>query len=105
VWGVTSVLERGRTRAGGVWNEEGALLSLEVFRHFGPLAGGGVDVGVFLSTHPPSELRAPVVSQAAAMYRPGQPPLPIPTFDGQGISLDLGGGGPPIRLPIPLPIR
>lgn len=104
VWGVTSVLERGRTRAGGVWNEEGALLSLEVFRHFGPLAGGGVDVGVFLSTHPPSELRAPVVSQAAAMYRPGQPPLPIPTFDGQGISLDLGGGGPPIRLPIPLPI-
>ena len=104
VWGITNVLERGRARTGGIWNEEGALLSLEVFRHFGPLAAGGLDPGVFLSTHPPSELRAPVVSQAALMYRPGQPPLPIPTIDGQGISIDLGGGGAPIRLPIPFPL-
>ncbi len=109
VWGVTNVLERGRARTAaspgsGAWNEEGALLSLEVFRHFGPLAAGGVDPGVFMSTHPPSELRAPVVSQAALMYRPGQPPLPIPTIDGQGISIDLGGGGAPIRLPIPFPL-
>lgn len=105
VWGITNVLERGRARSGGAWNEEGALLSLEVFRHFGPLAQGGMDPGVFLSTHPPSELRAPVVTQAALMYRPGQPPLPIPTIDGQGISIDLGGGGAPIRLPFPLPIH
>lgn len=110
VWGITNVLERGRARTGGAWSEEGALLSLEVFRHFGPLAqgglaAGGMDPGVFLSTHPPSELRAPVVQQAAAMYRPGQPPLPIPTIDEQGVSIDLGGGAGPIRLPIPLPIR
>ncbi|MBN8617056.1 MAG: hypothetical protein J0L92_41130 [Deltaproteobacteria bacterium] len=103
VWGITNVLERGRQRTGGAWTDEGALLSLEVFRHFGPLASGGLDPGVFLSTHPPSELRAPVVSQAALLYRPGQPPLPIPTLDGQGVSIDLGGGAP-IRLPFPLPI-
>jgi hypothetical protein len=104
VWGITNVLERG-SAGGAAWTEEGALLSLEVFRRFGPLAQGGLDVGVFMSTHPPSELRAPVVQQAAAMHRPGQPPLPIPTIDGQGISIDLGGGAAPIRLPFPLPTR
>jgi hypothetical protein len=103
VWGITNVLERGAT-GGAPWTEEGALLSLEVFRRFGPLAQGGIDVGVFMSTHPPSELRAPVVTQAAAMHRPGQPPLPIPTLDGQGISLDLGHGAAPLRLPIPIPL-
>lgn len=107
VWGVANVLERGVGAGGGLegggpWNEQGALLSLEVFRHLGPLASGRLEVAVFLTTHPPSELRAPVIVQAARMHRPGQPPLPTPTIDAQGIAIDLGGG--PIRLPLRLPI-
>jgi|GEM_PF-386734 len=95
-WGVTTVLEVGHERRGGAWTEEGALLSLDTFRR---IAGRTVLATVFLSTHPPSELRAPIVRQIAGTWAPGRPPLPEPTIDARGVTIDLGSG--PITIPIP----
>lgn len=95
-WGVTTVLEVGHERRGGAWSEEGALLSLDTFRR---IAGRTVLATVFLSTHPPSELRAPIVHRVANTWTPGRPPLPEPTLDERGVTLDLGSG--PITIPIP----
>jgi hypothetical protein len=95
-WGITSVLEVGHTRAGGRWNQEGALISLDTFRRI----AGVTDLrGAFLSTHPPSELRAPIVTQVAGLWSPGRAPLPEPTIDERGVTIDLGSG--PITLPLP----
>lgn len=101
MWGVTSVLESGHERTGGVWSEEGALLSLDTFRHIGEMNQADLPM-LFLSTHPPSMVRAPLVQSVADSWTPGRVPLPTPTIDSQGISIDLGGGGAPIRIPIPL---
>lgn len=99
MWGVTSVLETGHTRAGGAWSEEGALLSLDTFRH---LMAMGDDIALlFLSTHPPSEIRAPIVLQVSSQWQPGREPMPMPQFDSQGVSIDLGTGTP-LRIPIPI---
>jgi hypothetical protein len=100
MWGVTSVLETGHVRTGGTWTEEGALLSLDTFRHLGETRTEDLPM-VFLSTHPPSMLRAPIVQSVAHDWTPGRAPLPEPTVDAQGISIDLGGGSP-IHIPIPL---
>ncbi len=99
MWGITSVLEAGHERAGGHWSDEGALLSLDTFRHLGETNTDDLPM-VFLSTHPPSMLRAPIVEQVARAWTPGRAPLPEPTIDSQGISIDLGGGSP-IHIPIP----
>jgi hypothetical protein len=99
MWGITSVLEAGHERAGGHWSDEGALLSLDTFRHLGEMSTEDLPL-VFLSTHPPSLLRAPIVQQVSRSWTPGRAPLPEPTVDSQGISIDLGGGAP-IHIPIP----
>lgn len=99
MWGITSVLEAGHERAGGPWSDEGALLSLDTFRHLGEMSTQDLPL-VFLSTHPPSMLRAPIVQQIARSWTPGRAPFPEPTVDGQGIAIDLGGGTP-IHIPIP----
>ncbi len=99
MWGITSVLEAGHDRPGGHWSDEGALLSLDTFRHLGEMSTDDLPL-VFLSTHPPSMLRAPIVEQVANAWTPGRAPLPEPTVDAQGISIDLGGGTP-IHIPIP----
>jgi hypothetical protein len=104
MWGVTSVLESGHERTGGVWTEEGALLSLDTFRHIGEMNEADLPI-LFLSTHPPSLVRAPLVQSVADSWTPGRVPLPTPTIDSQGISIDLGGGGGPIHIPIPLGTR
>jgi len=99
MWGITSVLEAGHERAAGPWSDEGALLSLDTFRHLGEMSTDDLPL-VFLSTHPPSMVRAPIVEQVARSWTPGRAPLPEPTVDSQGISIDLGGGAP-IHIPIP----
>lgn len=98
MWGMTSVLEAGHERAGGHWSDEGALLSLDTFRHLGETTADALPL-VFLSTHPPSLVRAPLVEQVQRSWTPGRAPLPEPTVDAQGIAIDLGGG--PIHIPIP----
>ena len=99
MWGITSVLEAGHERAGGHWGDEGALLSLDTFRHLGEMQTDDLPL-VFLSTHPPSMIRAPVVEQITRDWTPGRAPLPEPTIDSQEISIDLGGGTP-IHIPLP----
>ncbi len=100
MWGVTSVLEAGHERAGGRWSDEGALLSLDTFRHLGETTADALPL-VFLSTHPPSLVRAPIVQQVSRSWAPGRAPLPEPTVDAQGLSIDLGGGSGPIHIPLP----
>lgn len=100
MWGITSVLEAGHAMPGGAWSDEGALLNLDVFRHLSSLASGDLEM-VFLSTHPPSELRAPIVQSTAQSWAPGRAPLPTPTITDQGVQIDLGGGGAPITIPLP----
>lgn len=100
VWGIWNVLEAGHAAPGGAWTDEGALLNLDVFRHLSSLAAGDLEV-VFLSTHPPSELRGPIVESTARSWVQGRPPLPTPTLTGQGVQIDLGGGAP-ITIPFPI---
>jgi hypothetical protein len=103
MWGVTTVLESGHERVGGVWSEEGALLSLDTFRHISEMNTADLPM-LFLSTHPPSMVRAPLVQSVADGWTPGRVPLPTPTVDSQGVSIDLGGGTP-LRIPIPFGTR
>jgi hypothetical protein len=100
MWGITSVLEAGHSRGGGTWSDEGALLSLDTFRHLGEMRTDDLPM-VFLSTHPPSLVRAPIVQQVSSAWTPGRAPLPEPTIDDQGIAIDLGGGTP-IHIPFPV---
>jgi hypothetical protein len=39
------------------------------------------------------------VNQIAGSWTPGRAPLPEPTFDERGVTIDLGSG--PITLPLP----
>ena len=90
-WGITNALDAGRTRAGGTWNEEGALLSLDFFAHlsrFNPAT-------VFLRTHPPPQFRIPIIQTMANTWRNGgRPTQAIPGLPGTTI---------PIPIPIALP--
>ena len=96
-WGTTTVLEVGHDRAGGHWTEEGALLSLDLFGHLST-----TDLGsIFLTTHPPAALRAPIVRQVAAAWEPGHTPIMSPEIDDRGVTIDLGSG--PITIPVPFP--
>src|SRR5262249_36248426 len=104
MWGATNVLEAGHNRPGGEWNEEGGLLNLDFF---GRLANeGGPDlIMAFLSTHPPSVVRIPIVRSIAQQWQPGRRPPDMPLIDtpaqgntnGTGGGLELPGG---LRLPI-----
>lgn len=88
-WGVTNTLDAGRNRAGGDWNEEGALLSLDFFAHlsrFNPAT-------IFLRTHPPPQLRIPIVQTMASTWRNGGRPTQVLP------------GMPGTTLPIPIPIQ
>lgn len=88
-WGITNALDAGRTRAGGTWNEEGALLSLDFFAHlsrFNPAT-------VFLRTHPPPAFRIPIIQTMANTWRNGgRPTQALP-------------GMPGTTLPIPIPVQ
>lgn len=90
VWGVTNVLDAGAHRAGGVWTEEGAQITLDFF---GRLTRMGIETVLlgFLRTHPPPQIRRPIVDNAAQNWRSGRRPSAS------------GSSGLPIPIPIPLP--
>lgn len=102
MWGVVNVLEAGRNRQGGVWNQEGGLINLDFFRRLSD-EGGAELVLAFLSTHPPSLVRMPIVRSTAQQWQPGWRPPGIPLLGG-GEGMELPGPGGPIRLPSQLPI-
>jgi hypothetical protein len=76
--GTRNVLSTGAVRRGYKWTEGGALLLMRFFagiRQFRPTDV----VFAFQSTHPPPELRTPIIQQTAATWRmSGGMPLPIP---------------------------
>ncbi len=98
MWGVVNVMESGRGRTGGVWNQEGALLNMDFFRRLAD-QGGAELVLAFLSTHPPALVRIPIVRSTAQQWQPGWRPPAMPTLGPGGI--ELPGPGGTIRLPDP----
>lgn len=107
MWGLTNVLEAGHERPGGTWSHEGALLNMDFFRRLSD-HGGAELVLAFLSTHPPSIIRIPIIRSTAQQWTPGWRPPRMPTpgdapaGDGDAVEIPTPGG--PIRLPGNLPI-
>ncbi len=101
MWGTVNALEAGRVQTNGTWTEEGALLNLDFFRRLSD-QGGAELVMAFLSTHPPSVVRIPIVQSTAQQWTPGyRPPrMPVPGETGTG-PIELPTPGGPIQLPNP----
>lgn len=80
VYGTYDLLDTGARRQGGVWTEEGALMTLDFFSRLESLGLDTVLLG-FLATHPPPQLRLPIVQNAAQQWRAAggrTPALPFP---------------------------
>jgi hypothetical protein len=81
--GVTNVLNAGRARSGTKWTEEGAMMTLQFFVALMQMDPADRLLFAFQGSHPPPELRIPVVQQAAQQWRAtggasGASPLPLP---------------------------
>lgn len=82
--GTQNVLVAGRNRAAQGfygWTENGGLLTMRFFAGFGQLSPGDI-LTSFERSHPPPQLRVPIIQQAAANFRAtgGVTPFPIPGF-------------------------
>lgn len=82
VQGVHNLLSAGAKRQEGAWTEAGALMTLDLFSRLSSLGIDNVLLG-FLMTHPPPQLRIPIVQNAASQWRSsgGKPsafPFPFP---------------------------
>lgn len=84
MYGTVDTLDAGIRRQGGVWTEEGALMTLDFFSRLETLGVQTVLLG-FLMTHPPPQLRTPIVQSTAQQWR------------------SSGGKGPVSPFPFPLP--
>jgi hypothetical protein len=107
MWGATNVLEAGHRMQAAQWTQEGGLLNLDFFRRLSEEGGPNL-VLMFLSTHPPSLVRIPIVRSISQQWEPGRRPPEIPMPGGQlpgGIRLPAGlPQGLPANLPFPLPL-
>src|SRR5690606_4203450 len=83
VEGTINVLDAGRARGGRgsySWTEGGGLLSMRFFAGFGQLSPASILLG-FERSHPPPQLRTPLIQQAAANWRStGGNPWRLPGF-------------------------
>lgn len=81
--GVNNVLDAGRYRAARgeyYWTEGGGLLTMRFFAGFGSFNAGTL-LTAFERSHPPPQLRTPIIQQAANTWRStGGAPLLIPGF-------------------------
>lgn len=82
VQGVYNLLNAGKNRREGVWTEAGAMMVLDLFSRLSSLGIDTVLLG-FLLTHPPPQLRTPIVQSAASQWRSSggqgnQFPFPFP---------------------------
>ncbi|MEO7329752.1 MAG: M48 family metalloprotease [Minicystis sp.] len=66
--GINNLLTAGSRRQGVKWNEEGALLTLDFFSRIDQLTPATILFN-FENTHPPPQLRRPIVQQAANTWR------------------------------------
>jgi hypothetical protein len=80
--GTNNVLDAGRNRAAQGfynWTENGGLLTMRFFAAFGQFN----ILTSFERSHPPAQLRTPIIQQAANTWRAtGGAPFPIPGFGG-----------------------
>lgn len=84
VQGVHNLLAAGAKRQEGAWTEAGALMTLDLFSRLSSLGIDSVLLG-FLMTHPPPQLRIPIVQNAASQWR------------------SSGGKSPSFPFPFPMP--
>lgn len=80
VQGVHNLLSAGAKQRDGAWTEAGALMTLDLFSRLSSLGIDTVLLG-FLMTHPPPQLRIPIVQNAASQWKSsgGKPPaFPFP---------------------------
>lgn len=68
VQGVHNLLTAGAKRQSGAWSETGALMTLDLFARLQSLGIEDMLLG-FLTTHPPPQLRIPIVQNTAAQWR------------------------------------
>lgn len=83
VAGTYNVLDAGRARVargGTAWGEAGGLLTMRFFAGFAQLSPADI-LTAFERTHPPPQLRTPIIQQAATTWRTtGGSPFPVPGF-------------------------
>jgi hypothetical protein len=79
VQGTWSLLDTGSRRQAGRWTEEGALMVLDFFTRLQSLGVETVVLG-FLQTHPPPQLRLPIVQNAAQQWRSNGGKAPVFPF-------------------------
>jgi hypothetical protein len=81
--GTYNLLDAGRARqARGLagWNEGGGLLTMRFFAGLGQLSPADI-LTSFERSHPPPQLRTPIIQQAAGAWRStGGNPFPVPGF-------------------------
>ncbi|HEX9298097.1 MAG TPA: M48 family metalloprotease [Polyangiaceae bacterium] len=68
IQGTFNLLDTGVRRQGGRWTEEGAIMTLEFFSRLERLGVETLILG-FMMTHPPPQVRLPIVQNAAAQWR------------------------------------
>jgi Peptidase family M48 len=68
IQGIYNLLDTGLRRQGGRWTEEGAIMTLEFFSRLERLGVETLILG-FMMTHPPPQVRLPIVQNAAAQWR------------------------------------
>jgi hypothetical protein len=79
VQGTFDTLDAGARRQGGPWTEEGAVMTLQFFERLSSLGVDTVLLG-FLASHPPPQLRLPIVQNAASQWRAtGGHPFVLPS--------------------------
>ena len=83
VQGVQNLLSAGAKRQSGAWSEAGAMMTLDLFSRLQSLGIEDMLLG-FLATHPPPQVRIPIVQTAASQWR--------------------ASGGKGTSLPFPFPI-
>jgi len=66
--GTWDLLDAGARRSSGKWGEEGAIMTLDFFSRLESLGIDTVLLG-FLMTHPPPQIRLPIVQNAAQQWR------------------------------------
>jgi hypothetical protein len=66
--GINNLLTAGSRRQGAKWNEEGGLLTLDFFSRIDQLTPATILFN-FENTHPPPQLRRPIIQQAANTWR------------------------------------
>jgi hypothetical protein len=81
--GTTNVLDAGKRRAGARWSEAGGLLTMRFFSGMEGGAGPARILLAFQHSHPPPQLRIPLIQQSANYWRStGGVGIPVPRIGG-----------------------